>query len=121
MNKIAILVLADTVYSDPQLGRVGLTERQAREAGHDIRVATLPMSSGARALETGETRGLMKAVVDAVTNRVLGAAVLGPEGGELAAALQIAMLGDLPCTTLRDAPIAHPTYAESLNNLFATL
>jgi pyruvate/2-oxoglutarate dehydrogenase complex dihydrolipoamide dehydrogenase (E3) component len=114
-------LLAYTVYSDPQLGRVGLTERQARDTGHDIRVATLPMSSVARALETGEAQGLMKAVVDARTDRILGAAVLGPEGGELAATLQIAMLGNLPYTTLRDAPIAHPTYAESLNNLFAGL
>ncbi len=112
-------LLAYTVYSDPQLGRVGLTERQARATGRDVRVATLPMSHVARALETDETRGLMKAIVDADSARILGAAVLGSEGGELAAALQIAMLGDLPYTALRDAPLAHPTYAESLNNLFA--
>lgn len=114
-------VLAYTVYSDPQLGRVGLTERQARDAGYDVDVTTLPMSSVARALETDETRGLMKAVVDAKTGQVLGAAVLGPEGGELAAALQIAMLGKLPYTALRDAPLAHPTYAESFNSLFGRL
>jgi len=114
-------LLAYTVYTDPQLGRVGLSEQEARNAGFDVRVATLPMSSVARALETDETRGVMKAVVDAGTERILGAAMLGTEGGELAAAIQIAMLGDLPYTTLRDAPIAHPTYAESLNNLFARL
>jgi len=114
-------ILAYTVYTDPQLGRVGLGEREALDAGLDTRVATLPMSSVARALETDETQGLMKAVVDANTHRILGAAVLGPEGGELAAALQIAMLGDLPYTALRDAPLAHPTYAEALNNLFARL
>lgn len=114
-------VLAYTVYTDPQLGRVGMSEQQARSAGHDVRVATLPMAHVARAIETDETRGLMKAVVDARTDRILGAAVLGPEGGELAATLQIAMLGDLPFTALRDAPIAHPTFAESLNNLFARL
>ncbi len=112
-------LLAYTVYSDPQLGRVGLTERQARATGRDVWVATLPMSHVARALETDETRGFMKAIVDAGSARILGAAVLGSEGGELAAALQIAMLGDLPYTALRDAPLAHPTYAESLNNLFA--
>ena len=100
---------------------MGLSEHEARNAGFDVRVATLPMSRVARALETDETRGLMKAVVDADTERILGAAMLGTEGGELAAAIQIAMLGDLPYTTLRDAPIAHPTYAESLNNLFGTL
>ncbi|HKI57748.1 MAG TPA: mercuric reductase [Trueperaceae bacterium] len=114
-------ILAYTVYTDPQLGRVGLSEREARNAGFEVRVATLPMSRVARALETGETRGLMKAVVDADTLQILGAAMLGSEGGELAAAIQIAMLGKLPYTTLRDAPIAHPSYAESLNNLFATL
>ncbi len=114
-------LLAYTVFSDPQLGRVGLTEQQARAAGHDVQVATLPMSHVARALETDETRGFLKAVVDVATQRILGAAVLGPEGGELAAALQIAILGDLPYAALRDAPIAHPTYAESLNNLFAAL
>ncbi len=114
-------ILAYTVYSDPQLGRVGLTEREAERAGHRVQVATLPMSHVARAIETDDTRGLMKAIVDADSQRILGAAVLGPEGGELAASLQIAMLGDLPYTVLRDAPIAHPSYAESLNNLFARL
>ncbi|MEJ2290394.1 MAG: mercuric reductase [Deinococcales bacterium] len=114
-------ILAYTVYTDPQLGRVGLTEHEARDAGLDVQVATLLMSSVARALETDETRGLLKAVVDATTGQLLGAAALGPEGGELAAALQIAMLGNLSYTTLRDAPIAHPTSAESLNNLFAKL
>ena len=110
-----------TVFIDPQLGRVGLTEREAREAGHDVRVATLPMSRVARAMEMDETRGVMKAVVDAGTDRVLGAAILGVEGGEVAAVLLTAMLGDLPYTALRDAVIAHPTLAESLNNLFAAL
>jgi len=114
-------ILAYTVFTDPQLGRVGLTEREAREAGYEVQVASLPMSHVARAIETDDTRGLMKAVVDASTGRVLGAAMLGPEGGELSSALQIAMLGGLPYTVLRDAPIAHPTYAESLNNLFAKL
>lgn len=109
------------VYTDPQLGRVGLTEREAREQGHDVRVATLPMTRVARALETDETRGLMKAVVEAETDRILGAAVLGVEGGEVMSVLQVAMMGGLPYTALRDAVLAHPTLAESLNNLFATL
>ncbi|TVP78333.1 MAG: mercuric reductase [Gemmatimonadales bacterium] len=110
-----------TVFTDPQLGRVGLTEAEARKEGLDVRVATLPMSRVARAIEMDETRGLMKAVVEAGTHRILGAAILGIEGGEIAAALQFAMMGDLPWTALRDAPISHPTLAESLNNLFATL
>ncbi len=110
-----------TVFIDPQLGRVGLTEQEARKQGYDVRVATLPMTSVARAIETNETRGLMKAVVDAETDRILGAAVLGIEGGEVATVLQVAMMGDLPWTALRDAAISHPTVSESLNNLFMTL
>lgn len=113
--------LAYTVFIDPQLGRVGLSESQARERGHDIDVATLPMTRVARALEIDEARGMMKAVVDRSTQRILGAAVLGPEGGEVVAAIQTAMMGDLPFTTLRDAPFAHPTLCESLNNLFSSL
>ena len=114
-------VLTYAVFTDPQLGRVGLTEAQAREQGYAVRVAKLPMSHVARAVETGETRGFMKAVVDADTQRILGAAVLGVEGGEIASALKIAMMGDLPHTALRDAVLPHPTFAESLNNLFMTL
>jgi pyruvate/2-oxoglutarate dehydrogenase complex dihydrolipoamide dehydrogenase (E3) component len=109
------------VFTDPQLGRIGMTEREAREAGHEVRIATLPMSRVARAIETDETRGLMKAVIDAQTDRILGAAILGVEGGEVMSVLQVAMMGDLPYTVLRDAVLAHPTLAESLNNLFMTL
>jgi len=110
-----------TVFTDPQLGRVGLSEREAREQGRDVLVAKMPMSHVARALEVDEPRGMLKAVVDAGTNRILGAAVLGIEGGEIAAMLQIAMMGGLPYTALRDGIFAHPTLAESLNNLFATV
>lgn len=114
-------VLTYAVFTDPQLGRVGLTEEAAREKGYDVRVAKLPMSRVARAVETGETRGFMKAVVDAETDRILGAAVLGIQGGEIASALKLAMMGDLPYTALRDAVLPHPTLTESLNNLFATV
>lgn len=109
------------LFIDPQLGRVGLSEQEAREQGRDFRVAKLPMSHVARALEVDETRGFMKAIVDAGTKRILGAAVLGLEGGEIMSALQIAMMGKLPYTALRDAVFAHPTLCESLNNLFMSL
>lgn len=109
------------VFTDPQLGRVGLTEAQAREDGYDVKVATLPMSKVARAIEVDETRGFMKAVVDASNDRILGVAILGIEGGEVASVLQTAMMGDLPYTALRDGVFSHPTLSESLNNLFATL
>jgi pyruvate/2-oxoglutarate dehydrogenase complex dihydrolipoamide dehydrogenase (E3) component len=107
-----------TVFIDPQLGRVGLSEEEARAQGRNIRVAKLPMEDVARALEMDETRGFMKAVVDADTGQILGCAVLGVEGGEIMAMVQIAMMGRLPYTALRDAVFAHPTLAESLNNLF---
>jgi pyruvate/2-oxoglutarate dehydrogenase complex dihydrolipoamide dehydrogenase (E3) component len=107
-----------TVFIDPQLGRIGLSEAEARRQNSAIRVAKMPMNYVARALEVGESRGFMKAIVDASTNQILGAAVLGLEGGEIMAQLQIAMMGHLPYTTLRDAVFAHPTLAESLNNLF---
>jgi pyruvate/2-oxoglutarate dehydrogenase complex dihydrolipoamide dehydrogenase (E3) component len=110
-----------TVFIDPQLGRVGLTEREARAQNRNIRVAKLQMTSVARALEVNETRGLIKALVDGETNQILGAAVLGIEGGEIMSALEIAMMGKLPYTALRDGVFAHPTLAESLNNLFMAM
>jgi pyruvate/2-oxoglutarate dehydrogenase complex dihydrolipoamide dehydrogenase (E3) component len=109
-----------TVFIDPQLGRVGVTETQARKTGRPVRVARMPMSNVARAVEVDEARGFMKAVVDAESEEILGCAVLGIEGGELMAALEIAMLGKLRYPVLRDAVFAHPTLAESLNNLFAS-
>jgi pyruvate/2-oxoglutarate dehydrogenase complex dihydrolipoamide dehydrogenase (E3) component len=109
-----------TVFMDPQLGRVGLSEAEAREQGRDVLVAKIPMSYVARAIEVDETRGFMKAVVDAGSDEILGCAVLGLEGGEIMAMIQIAMMGKVPYTALRDGVFAHPTLAESLNNLFAT-
>ncbi|MGH9494674.1 MAG: mercuric reductase [Candidatus Sulfotelmatobacter sp.] len=109
------------VFIDPQLGRVGFSETEARAQGRKIRVAKLPMTSVARALEVDETRGFMKAIVDADTNQILGAAVLGLEGGEVMSVLETAMMGKLPYTALRDATYAHPTLSESLNNLFMAM
>ena len=79
------------------------------------------MSRVARAIEVSETRGFMKAVVDTETNQILGCAVLGIEGGELMSMFEIAMIGKLPYSTLKEAIFAHPTLAESLNNLFMAL
>jgi pyruvate/2-oxoglutarate dehydrogenase complex dihydrolipoamide dehydrogenase (E3) component len=110
-----------TVFIDPQLGRVGMTEAESRQQHRNIRVAKLPMSSVARALEIDETRGFMKAIVDAGNGQILGAAVLGVEGGEVMSALEIAMMAKLPYTALRDGVFAHPTLCESLNNLFMAM
>lgn len=106
-----------TVFIDPQLGRVGLSESEARATGLNIRVAKMPMSYVARALEVSESRGFMKVVINADTKQILGCAILGIEGGEVMSMIQIAMMGKLPYTVLKDGIFAHPTLAESLNNL----
>src|SRR5258708_1546877 len=107
-----------TVFIDPQLGRVGLSEEEARAQNRKIRVAKMPMSHVARALEVDETRGFMKAIVDAGTKQILGAAVLGLEGGEVMSMIQLAMVGKMPYTVLHNAVFAHPNLSEALNNLF---
>jgi pyruvate/2-oxoglutarate dehydrogenase complex dihydrolipoamide dehydrogenase (E3) component len=109
-----------TVFTDPQLGRAGLTERQARERNLPVRVAKLPMSAVIRAIETGETRGFMKAVINADTGQIVGCAVLGSEGGEIMTIMQVAMLGKLTDTAMADAIFTHPLLAEGLTSLFAT-
>jgi pyruvate/2-oxoglutarate dehydrogenase complex dihydrolipoamide dehydrogenase (E3) component len=110
-----------TVYIDPQLGRIGLSEQEARAQGRAIRVAKIPTSWVARAVETAEPRGFIKAVVDAQTSQILGAAVLSVEGGEIMSMLEIAMMGKLPYTALEDGIFAHPAFAEGLNTLFMSM
>ncbi|HEY7326284.1 MAG TPA: mercuric reductase [Gemmataceae bacterium] len=110
-----------TVYIDPQLGRIGLTEQEARAQGRSIHIAKIPMAWVARALETAEPRGFIKAIVDAQSKRILGAAVLAIEGGEIMSMLQIAMMGKLPYTALEDGVFAHPALSEGLNTLFMSM
>jgi len=107
-----------TMFIDPQLGRVGMTEREATAQGRAIRVAKLPMGAVVRAIETGETRGFMKVIVDAASGQILGCAVLGSEGGEIMTIIQVAMLGKLSYTNMADAIFTHPLFAEGLNTLF---
>ncbi len=114
-------VVPHTIFIDPQFGRVGMSENEARKQGRNIRVAKLPMNAVIRAIETGETRGLMKAIVDADTQQILGCAILGLEGGEIMTIIQVAMMGKLPYTALREGIFTHPTLAEGLNTLFMTL
>ncbi|MDB5249401.1 MAG: mercuric reductase [Segetibacter sp.] len=106
------------VFTDPQLARVGITEKEASDKGMAFIVAKLSMSSVARAIETNETRGFIKAIVDKTTKKILGVAVLGVEGGEIMSVLQMAMMGGVTYDQLKYAVFAHPTYSESLNNLF---
>jgi pyruvate/2-oxoglutarate dehydrogenase complex dihydrolipoamide dehydrogenase (E3) component len=108
-----------TLFIDPQLGRIGITEAEARARGREIDVYTMPMTFVARALEMDESRGLMKAIVDRRSGELLGAAVLGIEGGEVMAVFEMAMIGRVTIDRLRDATFAHPTLAEALNNLFS--
>jgi pyruvate/2-oxoglutarate dehydrogenase complex dihydrolipoamide dehydrogenase (E3) component len=109
-----------TIFIDPEVGRIGMTETEARKAGKTIKVAKLPMSSVARAFESAETRGFLKAIVDAETDQILGAAVLGVDGGEIAAVIQVAMMGGVTASALREGIWSHPTRAEALNRLFSS-
>ena len=106
------------VFTDPEFGRIGLTEKEASEKGLDFSVAKMKTSLIARAIETGETSGFIKAIVDNKTKKILGVAVICAGGGELMSLFQIAMLGGLTYEQLRDTMFAHPTYAEAINNLF---
>jgi pyruvate/2-oxoglutarate dehydrogenase complex dihydrolipoamide dehydrogenase (E3) component len=109
------------VFIDPEFARVGLSEKAARAAGIAYRLATLPMDLVPRARTLSERKGFMKALVAAGEDRILGFAMLGAQAGEVMAVVQMAMLGGLPFTALRDGILAHPTLAEGLNMLFAAL
>jgi pyruvate/2-oxoglutarate dehydrogenase complex dihydrolipoamide dehydrogenase (E3) component len=108
-------------FIDPELGRVGLSETEAKQKGVDVRVVTLPMAAVLRARALVETRGFMKVLLDTGSDRVLGFTMLGPGAGEVIAVVQTAMLAALPYTGLRDAIFTHPTMAEGLNVLFASV
>jgi pyruvate/2-oxoglutarate dehydrogenase complex dihydrolipoamide dehydrogenase (E3) component len=109
------------LFTDPPLARVGLSEGEAHRLGVPVRVAKLPISDVLRTRTIGETRGFMKAVVAAQSDRILGFTMIGPEAGEVMAAVQTAMLAGLPYTGLRDAILTHPTMAEGLGALFANV
>ena len=107
-----------TMFTDPQLGRMGFNEKEAKKKNISYKLAKIPVASVARAIETGDTRGLMKVLIDDNSDQIIGAAILCAEGGEIMSLLQVAMMGELKYTAIRDGVFAHPTYAESLNNLF---
>jgi pyruvate/2-oxoglutarate dehydrogenase complex dihydrolipoamide dehydrogenase (E3) component len=106
------------MFTDPQLGRIGFSEKEAKKAGLDYIVAKIRMEQVARGIETGETFGFMKAIVDRKTKKILGASILAAEGGEIMSVLQMAMQGGITYDQIRYGVFAHPTYSESLNNLF---
>ncbi|QDA59487.1 mercuric reductase [Hymenobacter jejuensis] len=108
------------VFTEPQLGRIGLSESQAQEKKIPYRVATMPVQYIGRARQTAQTAGFFKVLVDN-KDQIIGAAILCEQGGEIMSMLQLAMAGKLPYTTLQDTVFAHPTWAEALNNMFAKL
>ncbi|HEX2715512.1 MAG TPA: FAD-dependent oxidoreductase, partial [Candidatus Acidoferrales bacterium] len=106
-----------SVFTDPQLGGVGMTEKDARAKGYKLKVGKIPMSYVARAIERDETAGLMKLVVDASNDHILGASILASEGGELVQMLGVLMMAGLPYTLLKGAVYIHPTLAEGFWSL----
>jgi pyruvate/2-oxoglutarate dehydrogenase complex dihydrolipoamide dehydrogenase (E3) component len=109
------------LFTDPQLGRVGITETEARASGRKFKMGTFPMSSVSRAIERGETAGFMKIIVDAQTDRILGAAILGSEGGETVQILGAMIWADAPYTLLKGAVYIHPTMAEGFFGLMESV
>lgn len=109
------------LFTDPELARVGMSEDEALKQGYRIKKAVIPMTYSARAIESGETRGIMKAVTDAKSGKILGCSILGTYAGEIMSMVQIAMIAGLQSQRLKDAVFAHPTLAETLNTLFSKL
>ena len=109
------------MFTDPELARVGLNETEAKKRGITYRLAKIPMAGVLRAVTLGETRGFVKMLVGGESDRILGFTVFGAEASEMMAAVQTAMLGGLPYTVLRDAIFTHPTAAEGLNFLLASV
>ena len=109
------------MFTEPPLARVGLSENEAQRQGLTVRVARLPMTGVRRTATTDETQGFMKVLVGGSDDRILGFTMIGAEAGEVMAAVQTAMLADLPYPRLRDAILAHPTMAEGLGDLFSNV
>jgi pyruvate/2-oxoglutarate dehydrogenase complex dihydrolipoamide dehydrogenase (E3) component len=109
------------MFTDPELARVGLNETEAKKRGIAYRLVKMPMAAVLRAVTLGETRGFIKMLIDGESDRILGFTVFGVEASEMMAAVQTAVLGRLPYTVLRDAIFTHPTVAEGLVFLLASV
>jgi pyruvate/2-oxoglutarate dehydrogenase complex dihydrolipoamide dehydrogenase (E3) component len=110
-----------SLFTDPQLGRVGMTEKEARATGRKLKIGMFPMANVSRAIERGETAGFMKIIVDCENDRILGASILGIEGGESVQILGTLMLANAPYTVLKGAVFIHPTLAEGLFGLLESV
>ena len=113
-------MIPSCLFTDPQVAHIGLTETEANRQGISVRVLRLPMAAVLRTRTIDETRGFMKALIEADGDRILGFTMVGPEAGEVMAVIRMAMLAGLPYTVLRDAILTHPTMAEGLNALFSS-
>jgi probable pyridine nucleotide-disulfide oxidoreductase len=112
-----------TLFTDPELAHVGLTEKEALARGFEIQILKVPINplTVPRARTTGQMDGLLKATIDKSTQRILGCTVLAAEAGEMIGTVQEVIMAKLPASTLRDAVLSHPTMVEGFNALFATL
>ena len=110
-------IIPYAMFTDPELGRVGMTENEARAAGYKLKVGSMPMEWVARAIERGETKGMAKVVINAEDDRILGATYLGPEGGDLVQTLMALMLADAPWTVFKQRMFTHPTMTEGFFTL----
>ena len=108
------------LFTDPELARIGLSEKEAMARGIAYRLFKVPMETNLRAHTLSETRGFVKALVEADSDRILGFTVFGSGAGEILAAVQMAMIAGLPYTALRDAVLTHPTLVEGLIALFSS-
>jgi pyruvate/2-oxoglutarate dehydrogenase complex dihydrolipoamide dehydrogenase (E3) component len=109
------------LFTDPEMARIGLSETEAKKQGIPYRLAKIPMAAVLRTRTLSETRGFMKALIDAKSDRILGFTVFGVEAGEIMGAVQIAIIAGLPYTVLRDAVLTHPTLLEGLTSLFSAV
>jgi pyruvate/2-oxoglutarate dehydrogenase complex dihydrolipoamide dehydrogenase (E3) component len=114
-------MIPSCLFTDPQVAHIGLREIEASRQGIAVRIIKLPMAAVLRTRTIDESRGFMKALIEADGDRILGFTMIGPEAGEVMAVVEMAMLAGLPYTTLRDAILTHPTMAEGLNSLFANV
>ena len=120
-RRVSDRIVAYGLYVDPPLGRVGMTEAQVRASGREALIAMRPMTKVGRAIEKGETQGFMKAIVDAETKEILGAAILGVGGDEVVHSILDVMYAKRPYTLIQRAVHIHPTVSELIPTMLASL
>jgi pyruvate/2-oxoglutarate dehydrogenase complex dihydrolipoamide dehydrogenase (E3) component len=120
-RRVSDRILAYNLYTDPPLGRVGMTESEVRKSGRRALIATMPMENVSRAYEKGETQGFMKILADRDTKEILGASILGVSGDEVIHVLLDLMYAKAPYTVLQRAMHIHPTVSELLPTMMGNL